>query len=102
MYTDPDTGITFDTWIVPNKNTGSSGTYGGLTFGVALPSDALEVDADEFIGILVTHLILHLLAQNPSNMPTAMSLQQHYFNRMVWSVAWRSHDKCLVTYRMAV
>ncbi|RYP93295.1 hypothetical protein DL770_000584 [Monosporascus sp. CRB-9-2] len=53
VYTDPDTGITFDTWIVPDRNSAPRGTFGGMTFGVALPSDALEVDADEFIGILV-------------------------------------------------
>ncbi|KAK9425521.1 putative Fungal cellulose binding domain-containing protein [Seiridium unicorne] len=47
VYTDPDTGITFDTWPVPTTS-----TAGGLTFGMALPSDALTVDADEFIGYL--------------------------------------------------
>jgi cellobiose dehydrogenase (acceptor) len=46
--TDPGTGIVFDTWPVP-----SSATAGGLTFGVALPSNALTVDATEFIGYLV-------------------------------------------------
>ncbi|KAK8127196.1 carbohydrate-binding module family 1 protein [Apiospora sp. TS-2023a] len=40
-YTDADTGIVFDTWPVSSS----------MTFGVALPSDALTVDADEFIGI---------------------------------------------------
>lgn len=47
-YTDPGTGIVFDTWPVP-----SSTSAGGLTFGVALPSNALTVDANEFIGYLV-------------------------------------------------
>ncbi|OJJ79292.1 uncharacterized protein ASPGLDRAFT_137084 [Aspergillus glaucus CBS 516.65] len=46
-YKDPKTGISFDTWNVP----GSSGTA-GLTFGMALPSTALEDDATEFIGYL--------------------------------------------------
>ncbi|KAL1862980.1 hypothetical protein VTK73DRAFT_6524 [Phialemonium thermophilum] len=46
-FTDPDTGIIFDTWPVPD-----SLTAGGLTFGVALPSDALTKDATEFIGYL--------------------------------------------------
>ncbi|KAL4892213.1 hypothetical protein BDV59DRAFT_193757 [Aspergillus ambiguus] len=46
-YTHPDTGIIFDTWTVP------AGTVtGGLTFGVALPTTALETDATEFIGYL--------------------------------------------------
>jgi cellobiose dehydrogenase (acceptor) len=48
VYTDPGTGITFDTWTVP-----TSQTAGGLTFGVALPSTALTTDATEFIGYLV-------------------------------------------------
>ncbi|EAU29442.1 hypothetical protein ATEG_09993 [Aspergillus terreus NIH2624] len=47
VYTDPDTGIVFDTWKIP------AGTVtGGMTFGVALPSDALTTDATEFIGYL--------------------------------------------------
>ncbi|KAJ9137225.1 Fungal cellulose binding domain-containing protein [Pleurostoma richardsiae] len=55
-YTDPATGIVFGTWSVPDAppNGDSEGpeTSGGLTFGVALPSDALETDATEFIGYL--------------------------------------------------
>ncbi|KAF7586668.1 hypothetical protein BBP40_008517 [Aspergillus hancockii] len=47
VYTDAETGITFDTWSAP----AGSGT-GGLTFGVALPSSALTTDATEFIGYL--------------------------------------------------
>ncbi|KAH6659192.1 fungal cellulose binding domain-containing protein [Truncatella angustata] len=47
VYTDPGTGITFDTWPVP-----STSTAGGLTFGMALPSDALTTNADEFVGYL--------------------------------------------------
>ncbi|KAL5361221.1 hypothetical protein BJX96DRAFT_185209 [Aspergillus floccosus] len=47
VYTHPDTGIVFDTWKVP------AGTVTkGMTFGVALPSDALTTDATEFIGYL--------------------------------------------------
>ncbi|KAK1756220.1 putative cellobiose dehydrogenase precursor [Echria macrotheca] len=48
-FTDPETGIVFNSWGIPN---GGSQTQGGLTFGVALPSDALSVDANEFIGYL--------------------------------------------------
>ncbi|KAH1683685.1 hypothetical protein KXW98_007749 [Aspergillus fumigatus] len=51
VYTDPATGIIFDTWTVP-----TSQTAGGLTFGVALPSTALTTDATEFIGYLVCPL----------------------------------------------
>ncbi|KAI2606095.1 uncharacterized protein GGS25DRAFT_373452 [Hypoxylon fragiforme] len=40
-YTDPDTGIEFGTW-----------EQGDITFGLALPEDALTKDATEYIGIL--------------------------------------------------
>ncbi|KAL2867628.1 cellobiose dehydrogenase [Aspergillus lucknowensis] len=46
-YTDPDTGIVFDTWTVEESSTAA-----GLTFGVALPEDALTTDATEFLGYL--------------------------------------------------
>ncbi|KAI1394791.1 carbohydrate-binding module family 1 protein [Hypoxylon fuscum] len=54
LYTDSNTGIIFDTWTVPDKADGGSGVSatGGLTFGVALPENALTVDATEFIGYL--------------------------------------------------
>jgi cellobiose dehydrogenase (acceptor) len=48
VYKDPDTGIVFDTWTASDKV-----TNGGLTIGLALPSDALKTDASEFIGYLV-------------------------------------------------
>ena len=58
VYTDPTTGIVFDTWVVPDQpadgQTSGSATSGGLTWGVALPSDALTTDATEFIGYLVS------------------------------------------------
>jgi cellobiose dehydrogenase (acceptor) len=53
VLTDSKTGITFDTWPVPDSGTGQA-TWGGLTFGMALPSDALTTDATEFIGYLVS------------------------------------------------
>ncbi|KAL4784338.1 hypothetical protein BJX76DRAFT_357184 [Aspergillus varians] len=46
-YTDPTTNISFSTWDIPK----SSGA-GPLTFGLALPTSALETDATEFIGYL--------------------------------------------------
>lgn len=54
IYEDAETGIIFNTWPVPDRASGATGvsTYGGLTFGMALPSDALEIDATEFIGYL--------------------------------------------------
>ncbi len=58
LYTDPGTGINFDTWSAtnapPNGDSEGPQTLGGLTFGVALPSNALSVDATEFIGYLVS------------------------------------------------
>ncbi|CRG92446.1 Cellobiose dehydrogenase [Talaromyces islandicus] len=47
VYKDPDTGIVFDTWTASDKV-----TNGGLTLGLALPSDALKTDATEFIGYI--------------------------------------------------
>ncbi|KAI1332560.1 hypothetical protein F5Y16DRAFT_119294 [Xylariaceae sp. FL0255] len=41
MYTDPSTGIKLGTWV-----------EGNMTFGLALPSNALTTDASEYIGIL--------------------------------------------------
>ncbi|KAI0888791.1 carbohydrate-binding module family 1 protein [Annulohypoxylon maeteangense] len=53
-YTDSATGITFDTWIVPDKANGavSGSIVGGYTFGVALPENALTTNANELIGYL--------------------------------------------------
>ncbi|KAL2136578.1 hypothetical protein VTI74DRAFT_2883 [Chaetomium olivicolor] len=48
-FTDPASGIVFNSWGLPN---GSPQTQGGYTFGVALPQDALTTDAKEFIGYL--------------------------------------------------
>ncbi|KAI2464125.1 carbohydrate-binding module family 1 protein [Annulohypoxylon bovei var. microspora] len=51
LYTDNATGITFDTWIVPDSTGGGSvSVLGGLTFGLALPEDSLTTNAAEFIG----------------------------------------------------
>jgi len=43
VYTDRASGIQFNTWSVD-----------GLTFGMALPSNALTTDATEFVGLLVS------------------------------------------------
>ncbi|EAU37630.1 predicted protein [Aspergillus terreus NIH2624] len=48
-YTDPGTGIAFTTWNIPLEDNG-----GDLTFGMALPSNALKTDATEFIGYIVS------------------------------------------------
>ncbi|KKA30608.1 hypothetical protein TD95_000828 [Thielaviopsis punctulata] len=46
-YTDENTGIIFNAWSAPD-----GATSGYLTIGIALPQDALDTDANEFIGIL--------------------------------------------------
>jgi len=43
LYKDQASGISFNTWSVD-----------GLTFGMALPSNALTTDATEFVGLLVS------------------------------------------------
>ncbi|KAI1815814.1 hypothetical protein GGS20DRAFT_306012 [Poronia punctata] len=67
VYTDSKTGITFDTWIVPDRSSGASGvgTYGGMTMGFAMPENALSTDANEFIGYLVRKYHPHRLAREP-------------------------------------
>lgn len=50
-YTDEATGIKFDTWAA-NDN---------MTIGVSLPSDALDKNADEMIGLLVRYHPTRLL-----------------------------------------
>lgn len=47
-YTDSKTNITFTTWSFTDS--------GGMTYGMALPEDALTKDATEYIGILVSPL----------------------------------------------
>ncbi len=49
-FTDPGTGIVFNSWGFAN---GAAQTQGGYTFGAALPANALTTDATEFIGYLV-------------------------------------------------
>ncbi|KAL5356314.1 hypothetical protein BJX96DRAFT_171498 [Aspergillus floccosus] len=46
-YTDSGTGIAFTTWNIPLED-----KTGDLTFGMALPSNALKADATEFIGYI--------------------------------------------------
>ncbi|TDZ27319.1 Cellobiose dehydrogenase [Colletotrichum spinosum] len=47
IFTDPTTGITFNAWSATNAQ-----TAGGLTYGFALPENALTVDANEYVGYL--------------------------------------------------
>ncbi|CAJ2514064.1 Uu.00g021830.m01.CDS01 [Anthostomella pinea] len=97
VYTDSGTGIVFDTWTVPDTAAGGTGvsTWGGLTFGVALPADALTTDADEFIGIL----------QCGSNSTTAtgwcgVSLGGPMTNSLLL-MAWPYEDQILTSFRFA-
>ncbi|KAH9908303.1 fungal cellulose binding domain-containing protein [Xylariomycetidae sp. FL2044] len=90
VYTDPETGIIFDTWLVPD-----SATEGGLTFGVALPEDALETDAEEFIGFL----------QCPSTSTTetgwcGLSFAGPMTNSLLL-MAWPYEDQILTSFRFA-
>ncbi|KZL68600.1 fungal cellulose binding domain-containing protein, partial [Colletotrichum incanum] len=47
IYTDPGTGIVFNTWSASTAQ-----TAGGMTYGFALPENALTTDANEYIGYL--------------------------------------------------
>jgi cellobiose dehydrogenase (acceptor) len=48
-FTDADSGIIFNSWGIAN---GAPQTQGGFQFGMALPENALETDASEFLGYL--------------------------------------------------
>ncbi|KAL4752794.1 hypothetical protein BDW72DRAFT_191756 [Aspergillus terricola var. indicus] len=50
-YTDKTTNITFSTWSIPSSQS-SELPASPITFGLTLPSNALETDADDFIGYL--------------------------------------------------
>ncbi|KAI0427264.1 fungal cellulose binding domain-containing protein [Xylaria sp. FL1042] len=97
VYTDSKTGITFDTWIVPDTASGASGTttWGGMTIGLALPEDALTTDANEFIGYL----------QCPSNSTTltgwcGISLAGPMTNSLL-IMAYPYQDEILTSFRYA-
>ncbi|KAI0525889.1 fungal cellulose binding domain-containing protein [Xylaria bambusicola] len=97
VYRDSETGIIFDTWIVPDKTSGATGTgtWGGMTIGVALPEDGLTTDADEFIGYL----------QCPSNSTTltgwcGISLAGPMTNSLL-IMAYPYKDEVLTSFRYA-
>ncbi|KAI1276713.1 fungal cellulose binding domain-containing protein [Xylaria sp. FL0933] len=97
VYKDSKTGITFDTWIVPDTASGASGTttWGGMTIGLALPENALTTDADEFIGYL----------QCPSNSTTltgwcGISLAGPMTNSLL-IMAYPYQDEILTSFRYA-
>ncbi|CBF75002.1 uncharacterized protein ANIA_10488 [Aspergillus nidulans FGSC A4] len=51
LYTDKATNITFSTWSIPASQSSES-QASPLTFGLTLPSKALETDATDLIGYL--------------------------------------------------
>lgn len=58
VYTEPNTGITFYTSVQANGTVAGDGwgslvSAGGFIFGMALPANALTVDASEYIGMIV-------------------------------------------------
>ncbi|KAI1142024.1 carbohydrate-binding module family 1 protein [Hypoxylon sp. FL0543] len=97
VYTDSKTGITFDTWIVPDTADGASGvsTLGGLTFGVALPENALTTDATELIGYLKCSS-----NGTTTNAWCGMSFGGPMTNSLLL-MAWPYEDKVLTSFRFA-
>ncbi|KAN0105813.1 cellobiose dehydrogenase protein [Hyaloscypha variabilis] len=58
LYTEPNTGITFYTSSETNGTISGDGefstvSWGGFTFGMALPPTALTVDTHEYIGLII-------------------------------------------------
>jgi hypothetical protein len=51
-YTDPATGITFATWVLPPASVNNAPQ--GLTIGYALPPEALTVNLRDYIGLVVS------------------------------------------------
>ncbi|KAL2826704.1 hypothetical protein BDW59DRAFT_145062 [Aspergillus cavernicola] len=88
LYTDPDTGIVFDTWTVA-----PTVTSGGLTFGMALPEDALTTDATEFIGYLSCSSF-----NNGTGGWCGLSLGGYMINRLLL-MAYAQDDDVLTSFR---
>ncbi|KAK4249648.1 carbohydrate-binding module family 1 protein [Corynascus novoguineensis] len=89
-FTDPDSGITFNSWGLAAN---SPQTKGGFTFGVALPSDALETDATEFIGYLQC-------ARNDESGWCGVSLGGPMTNTLLIT-AWPNEDTVYTSLRFA-
>ena len=79
-YVEPTTGANFTTWTAEPNSNGD----GGITLGIALPSDAAETDATEYIGYLVR---LPLQYMNIAN-ETPPELRKHQ-RRKDWLVRRR-------------
>jgi hypothetical protein len=95
-FTDPQTGIIFNSWGIPAD---SPQTQGGFTFGMALPSNALSTDATEFIGYLVRYSWTRVPVQiEDANYLLAMCRR---LGRLVRSLPGRTDDQFASHYRMA-
>ncbi|KAI1402017.1 hypothetical protein F4819DRAFT_496243 [Hypoxylon fuscum] len=79
-YTDLETGIEFGTW-----------TQSGMTYGLALPEDALTKDATEYIGILQCATGWCGISHGESGQMTQALLL----------VAWPYQDQVLTSFRFA-
>ena len=88
-YTEPNTGITFYTSYEPNGTIVGDGefsevSWGGYTFGIALPPSALTVDSFDYIGLIVSFEISS--KSTTKNVPDRLSSQWY---RMVRCTSWR-------------
>lgn len=91
-FTDAASGITFNSWGIPN---GSPSTQGGFRFGMALPQDALTTDATEFIGYLQCSI---KDAANPGY--CGVSLGQSMVNNLLVT-AWPAEGEVYTSLRFA-
>ena len=90
-YTEPSTGITFYTSYEPNGTIVGDGefsevSWGGYTFGIALPPSALTVDSFDYIGLIVSFEFRLGTKSSTKNVLDRFSSQWH---RMVWCTSWR-------------
>ena len=88
VYTDPDTGIIFDTWSVSTAQ-----SKGGMTMGFAMPEGALETDATEYIGLLVSPCAPVLSFDSNQLTHTDLRLSERGGCWVVWSIPRGQHDE---------
>ncbi|TQN64791.1 Cellobiose dehydrogenase, partial [Colletotrichum shisoi] len=89
-FTDPGTGIIFNTW-----SASSAQTAGGMTYGFALPENALTTDANEFVG--------YLQCASKNGQGTGwcgISIGGYMVNRLL-VVAWPNAGEILTSFRFA-
>ncbi|EFQ32394.1 fungal cellulose binding domain-containing protein [Colletotrichum graminicola] len=91
VWTEPGTGIVFNTWSATNAQ-----TAGGMTYGFALPQDALTTDANEYIG--------YLQCSSKNGQGTGwcgLSLGGSMTNQLLLT-AWPNAGEVLTSFRWAV